>query len=651
MRQEFAAWVFRQIDIDENWLSNVLWTDKAHFSLNGDFNIQNSRIWATENPRIFTEMPLYQPRVTVLAKALSEITFMKDGGPPHISRAATSPTVNLPKKGTVITGTQKTVSGKLLDIYLSIPYAQPPTGERRFKDPEPITNLPPQIDATKFPLSCYQQDFRPNDHVNKIMSEDCLYLNIWTPSQKSNMSVLIFIHGGSFEFGSTDELMNNPQYLAARTDMVIVTMNYRLASFGFLDLNMEGIDGNFGLKDQILAFKWVKENIRAFGGNPDSVTIYGTSAGSMAVALHLSIKENRDLFHRAFLQSGTSNSGFFHYSKDMKKRELNVFMKTSNCNTNSSGVLKCLQSKTTEEIFNADKEVFIAYMSGLFIPTFNKKLFSLSSIEDLNKNDILLNKDILIGITKDEGSITFPLTDMELTKKNATKKYAKYYFKEGFGQPNSTEFTRVLKYYLRNVSDYDFVNYSRAFKELLEDYFFRCPTFYFSNIMASKNNNVFFYYFTYQSEHKANNESTRHYGATHNEDLPYTMGLPRRDSINYTPKEIEFSNTMMDYIGNFSKYGRPGPQWPEYIQESSVPHYNETPESIVPNLDILEDIHHGPTPETLALSLGLWASLILNSTHNRVVELNPNQYQVMHLPHVDRCTELWRPFFYPNSNQ
>ncbi|UYV81459.1 hypothetical protein LAZ67_20001248 [Cordylochernes scorpioides] len=88
MRQEFAAWVLRQIDIDENWLSNVLWTDDAHFSLNGAFNIQNSRIWATENPRIFTEMPLYQPRVTVLAKALSEITFMKDGGPPHISRGA-----------------------------------------------------------------------------------------------------------------------------------------------------------------------------------------------------------------------------------------------------------------------------------------------------------------------------------------------------------------------------------------------------------------------------------------------------------------------------------------------------------------------------------------------------------------------------------
>ncbi|UYV78334.1 BCHE [Cordylochernes scorpioides] len=180
------------------------------------------------------------------------------------------PTVRLPETETLITGSQQTVSGKLLDVYLSIPYAQPPTGERRFKDPEPITNLPPQINATQFPPSCCQINFEPLDHVNKIMSEDCLYLNIWTPSQKSHMSVLIFIYGGSFEFGSTDELMNNPQYLAARTDMVIVTMNYRVGAFGFIDLKIEGADGNLGLKDQILAFKWVKKNIRAFGGNPDS---------------------------------------------------------------------------------------------------------------------------------------------------------------------------------------------------------------------------------------------------------------------------------------------------------------------------------------------------------------------------------------------
>ncbi|UYV78333.1 hypothetical protein LAZ67_16001006 [Cordylochernes scorpioides] len=309
------------------------------------------------------------------------------------------PTVRLPETETLITGSQQTVSGNLLDVYLSIPYAQPPTGERRFKDPEPITNLPPQINATQFPPSCCQINFEPLDHVNKIMSEDCLYLNIWTPSQKSHMSVLIFIYGGSFEFGSTDELMNNPQYLAARTDMVIVTMNYRVGAFGFIDLKIEGAD------------------------------------------------------------------------------------------------------------------------------------------EDFNKTNIILNKDILIGITKDERLISID---------------AKSLFYRNFGPSRSSEFIKIINYYLR---EHDYNNYGKAFKEIVEDYYFRCPTFYFSNVMASKNNSVYFYYFTYQSEHKAKDENTRLPGAAHNEDLQYTMGLPQRDSINYTLKEIEFSNTMMDYIGNFSKYG------------------------------------------------------------------------------------------------
>ncbi|UYV78352.1 BCHE [Cordylochernes scorpioides] len=228
-----------------------------------------------------------------------------------MASTAAQPSVTLPGTSTVISGEQKTVSGKLLDIYLSIPYAQPPTGERRFKDPEPITNLSPQINATQFPPSCLQRNFTAKYHANKNMSEDCLYLNIWTPSQRSNMSVLIFIYGGAFEYGSTDELMNNPQYLAARTDMVIVTMNYRVGSFGFLNLDMEESDGNLGFKDQILSFKWVKKNIRAFRGNPNSVTLYGLSAGSMSIAFHLSIEENKYLFNRAFLQSGTSNSAYF----------------------------------------------------------------------------------------------------------------------------------------------------------------------------------------------------------------------------------------------------------------------------------------------------------------------------------------------------
>ncbi|UYV78338.1 BCHE [Cordylochernes scorpioides] len=299
-------------------------------------------------------------------------------------------------------------------------------------------------------------------------------------------------------------------------------MNYRVGALGFIDLKMDGSDGNLGLKDQILALKWVKKNIREFGGNPDSVTLSGTSAGSMAVGFHLSIEENRDLFHRAFLQSGTPNSGYFHLSENMIKREIDDFFHILNCNASSPIVLQCLQSKSSQEIIDAENMALRSYLSGLFLPSFNSKLFPYTSIEDFNKKDILLNKDILIGTTKDE---------------------------------DSSEFIDIAKVYLKDVPEHEYDPFGIAFKEIAGDYWFRCPTFYFSNIMAAKGNKVFFYYFAYQSEHKANDENTRKHGATHNEDLPYTMGLPRRNTFNYTQDELEFANTIMDYVGNFSKYG------------------------------------------------------------------------------------------------
>ncbi|UYV78349.1 BCHE [Cordylochernes scorpioides] len=523
-RQEFAAWVFRQIDIDGNWLSNVLRTDDAHFYLKGEFNIQNCLILATETPRNFTEIPLHQHRVTVLYT------------------------------DTVITGTQQAVSGKSLDVYLSIPYAQPPTGERRFKDPEPITNLPPHINATHFPPSCCQKDFRPQEHSNKTMNEDCLYLNIWAPSQNSQMAVLVFIPGGAFEFGSSDLYFNNPQYLAARTDMIIVTVNFRVGALGFLDLNMEGSNGNFGLKDQILALKWIQKNIKVFGGDPDKVTLYGFSSGAISIGFHLSREDNRYLFKRAILQSGTSNSGYF-IPKSGKEKALEKFYQSLNCSQNSHETLDCLQTMSKEKIIYAEDQAFKVDLLGTFRPSLDNRYIPFTSILNFNETNIPLNKDIMIGITKDEASFIIPL--IKDIYEFIPKKYmAIQIIKQFIGLNDSDEFTRIANSYFKDVTEYKFDQYNIAFKELLGDLWFRCPTFYFSNIMASRYNNVFFYYFTYQSTYKAENETTKDLGALHGEDFQYSLGLPQRDSIQYTEREIEFSNKMMDYIGNFSKYGQ-----------------------------------------------------------------------------------------------
>ncbi|UYV78360.1 K02A2.6-like [Cordylochernes scorpioides] len=531
-----------------------------------------------------------------------------------IPRIAAQPSVTLPDTGTVITGTQHTVSGKSLDVYLSIPYAQPPTGERRFKDPEPITNLPPQINATQFPPSCYQKGFKPEMHANKEMSEDCLFLNIWAPSNRSNMAVLIHIYGGGFEIGSSDYYEHNPQYLSARTNMVVVSFNYRLSSLGFLDLNREGFYGNMGLKDQILAFKWVKKYIRIFGGNPNKVTLYGLSSGSMSIAFHLSIAENKNLFKRAFLQSGVSNNPFFHFSKTRIQKGIDLYYQVLNCNSNSSEVLQCLQSKAPEEILKAEEETTKILSYTAFWPKLNGKLLPFTSILDFTKKNIILKKDIIIGFTKDEGSLETMLLPQIFASINATKQDAINYIQYISGQSDSKEFTQIANTYLKNVRDYDYEKYGRVFKEFLEDAVVRCPVFYFSNIMASKNNRVFFYYFTYQTKFNAKNESTRLLGAVHGEDQQYVLGLPLRDYLSYTPKEITFSNRMMDYVGNFAKKGSPRRFiWPRYRQGASTPPYK------------------------------------IDQRPHLLAELNANYYKLIALPKRRRCTTLWRPFFYPSS--
>ncbi|UYV78363.1 FTSJ3 [Cordylochernes scorpioides] len=531
-----------------------------------------------------------------------------------IPRITAQPSVTLPDTGTVITGTQHTVSGKSLDVYLSIPYAQAPTGERRFKDPEPITNLPPQINATQFPPSCYQKGFRPEIHVNKEMSEDCLFLNLWAPSNRSNMAVLIHIYGGGFEIGSSDYYEHNPQYLSARTNMVVVTFNYRLSSLGFLDLNREGFYGNMGLKDQILAFKWVNKYIRIFGGNPNKVTLYGLSSGSMSIAFHLSIAENKNLFKRAFLQSGVSNNPFFHFSKTRIQKGIDLYYQVLNCNPNSSEVLQCLQSKTPEEILKAEEETTKIMSYTAFWPKLNGKLLPFTSILDFTKKNIILKKDIIIGLTTNEVSLESMRLPQYFASINATKQDAINYIEYISGQSDSKEFTQIANTYLKNVRDYDYEKYVRVFKEFLEDATVRCPVFYFSNIMASKNNRVFFYYFTHQTEYNVKNDSTRPIGAVHGEDQQYVLGLPLRGYLSYTPKEIKFSNRMMDYVGNFAKKGSPRRFiWPRYRQGASTPPYKTD-----------------RRPHLLA-------------------ELNANYYKLIALPKRRRCTILWRPFFYPSS--
>lgn len=197
--------------------------------------------------------------------------------------------------------------------FLGIPYAQPPVGSLRFAAPQPAPSWHERPrDALAFAAVSPQSD-RGSVTARGEQSEDCLYLNVFTPAaDNKHRPVLVWLHGGAFSWGAGSEPTYDGGALAARGDVVVVTINYRLGVLGYLYLGKHGGDAwgaasNAGQLDQVEALRWVRANIAAYGGDPDQVTIFGESAGSVAVTALLTTPAARGLFVRAIAQSGTAN--------------------------------------------------------------------------------------------------------------------------------------------------------------------------------------------------------------------------------------------------------------------------------------------------------------------------------------------------------
>jgi len=226
----------------------------------------------------------------------------------------------------------ETASGKLagarkngISRFKGIPFAKPPAGHLRWRAPQPLEPWAGVRDATRFGFVCPQAPTQLETLMGLTVgepSEDCLYLNVWTPAcDGAKRPVMVWFHGGAFVIGAGSQGVYNGKHLAAH-DVVVVTANYRLGAFGFLNLR-DATDGRApgtgseGLADQIMALQWVHDNIAAFGGDPDNVTIFGESAGAMSVSALLTAKTARGLFHKAIAQSGAGHIG---YSREKSAR-------------------------------------------------------------------------------------------------------------------------------------------------------------------------------------------------------------------------------------------------------------------------------------------------------------------------------------------
>ncbi|KAH8411061.1 hypothetical protein KR222_011277, partial [Zaprionus bogoriensis] len=200
---------------------------------------------------------------------------------------------------------------KRFEAFLGIPYALPPVGELRFSNPKVMPKLQGIYNASSVKPDCIQKNYlMPTPLI--YGEEDCLYLNLYRPERRSRLPlpVMVYIHGGGFFSGSASPLLTGPEYFMDTGEVILVAMAYRLGALGFLSTQDAAIPGNFGLKDQQLALRWVQRNIKAFGGDPRRVTIFGQSAGGVSTHLHMLSSKSEGLFQHAISMSGTANVPF-----------------------------------------------------------------------------------------------------------------------------------------------------------------------------------------------------------------------------------------------------------------------------------------------------------------------------------------------------
>jgi para-nitrobenzyl esterase len=313
-----------------------------------------------------------------------------------------------------VTATVETTLGKVAGFskdgvlrFNGIPYAKPPTGALRWRAPKPAEPWAGIRDCSRFgPIAPQIQGAAEGllGGTAGQKSEDCLYLNIWTPAcDNAKRPVMVWIHGGAFVTGAGSVGTYNGKYLATRGDAVIVTINYRLGAFGFLDLS-DATDGKLpgngtqGIADQIAALKWVKANIAQFGGDPANVTIFGESAGGMSVGALLASPHARGFFHKAIPQSGATDIG---HEREKAARIAHFLLKKLGV---SAANVASLLDAPWEAILDAQRDVLAEPRetgSLPFGPTIDGDVLPKRAIHCIREGSAK-NVPVMTGTTRDE---------------------------------------------------------------------------------------------------------------------------------------------------------------------------------------------------------------------------------------------------------
>ena len=436
-------------------------------------------------------------------------------------------------------------------IYKGIPFAAPPVGNLRWKAPQPVIPWDGIREAKEFGPGPVQGFGFPG----QSNSEDCLYLNLWSPakSPKDKMPVLVWIYGGGFSMGSSSQYDGRP---LAEKGVILVTINYRVGQLGYFvypELSAEDphhVSGNYGILDQIAALQWVHDNIAAFGGDPKNVTIFGESAGGISVSMLCASPLAKGLFQRAISQSGGSfgpvrrNSYPGENMKTLAMAEQDGVKYAEGLGAGSLAELRAMDAGAFARQMVVTGGAW-PIVDGDVIPDDQYRMY-----EAGNFNDV----DVLIGYNSDEGA-SFGATKDPVEHVRATEeRYGPYAEK-------------LLEAY--PLGDSPVV--PKSARDLGRDASFGWHTWSWARLQSERSSkNVFMYYF---DQHPDYPEGSPQYGngSPHGQDVDYVFKSLRRETV---PTDYALSDMMATYWTNFAKTGDPNgeglPEWPKFTKDNHV---------------------------------------------------------------------------------
>ncbi|CAG9765612.1 unnamed protein product [Ceutorhynchus assimilis] len=476
--------------------------------------------------------------------------------------------------------------------FTGIPYAKAPVGDLRFREPqdlEPWHNF--TRDATKDPPACIQRNYLFSIDPPIEGKEDCLYLNLFVPqtndetakNKKGLLPVMVFIHWGGFIAGRSTTGYLGPEYFMDK-DVILVTFNYRVGPFGFLSTLDDEAPGNYGLKDQVAALKWVRANVELFGGDKDKVTIFGQSAGAGSVHLHMLNPASKGLFHRAISQSGNALAGWAQPTTNLQKEIATLQGKFVGCENglnNTGDLIRCLKSIPAKDILKSQDS---------FRPFFGNPLMVFGTVVETksrnNPNPFILKMPLqsildgeiskvpwLTGVVKNEGilraaGLIRSTRVRDTLNENFEKLVSEILLILSLSTPHSQSLYRnISNFYLngKNFIDIDDSDNIQGFVDVYSDRAFFYP-FYQSVILQSQKGHtpIYLYSFEYEGANTygdlfamTHENINFHWGTCHSDDLLYLFNSPDLFNVTGAFKDSQLTEILINMWTNFAKNGHP----------------------------------------------------------------------------------------------